>query len=59
MMHKFNEKANLSYLDLFRETFRREIRLARLLEKDLGKEKAHELIYRSHVQDDLELFRDS
>ena len=55
VIHKFNEKADVSYLDLLRETFRREIRLARLLEKDQGKEKAHELIYRCHVNDDLEL----
>lgn len=54
-MHKFNEKTDVTYLDLFKETFRKEVKLARLLEKELGKEKAHELIYRSRVEDDLEL----
>ena len=54
-MNKFNEKADVTYLNLFKETFRKEVKLARLLEKELGKEKAHELVYRSHVQDDLEL----
>ena len=54
-MHKFNDIADISYFDLLRETFRKEVKLARLLEEELGKEKAHELIYKCHVQDDLEL----
>ncbi|MCJ7761593.1 L-2-amino-thiazoline-4-carboxylic acid hydrolase [Candidatus Bathyarchaeota archaeon] len=54
-MSKFNRKADVTYLDLFRETFRGEMRLARLMEKELGKTRAHELLYRSRVKGDLEL----
>jgi hypothetical protein len=56
-MHKFERKADITYLDLLRESFQGMVRLARLMEKELGKERAHELIYRSRVEGDLQLIR--
>jgi hypothetical protein len=51
--HKFDRRAEVTYRDLFTEAFQGTVRLVRLMEEELGRERAHELVYRSRVKGDL------
>ena len=52
-VHKFDRDANVSYATLMREAFEATIKLARTMERELGEEKAHEILYMSRVEGDL------
>ena len=54
-VHKFDRDANVSYETLMREAFEATVKLARVLERELGKERAHELLYMSRAESDLAL----
>jgi L-2-amino-thiazoline-4-carboxylic acid hydrolase len=53
MIHKFDRDANISYATLMREAFEATVKLAKTMERELGEEKAHEIIYMSRVEGDL------
>lgn len=53
IVHKFDRDANISYATLMREAFEAAVKLARTIERELGKERAHELLYMSRVEGDL------
>lgn len=52
-LHKFERNANVSYETLMRHTYEATVKLARVMERELGKEMAHKLLYMSRVEGDL------
>ena len=52
-VHKFDRDANISYATLMREAFEAMVKLTRTMERELGEEKAHEILYMSRVEGDL------
>ena len=52
-VHKFDRDANISYATLMREAFEATVKLTRTMERELGEEKAHEILYMSRVEGDL------
>jgi len=52
-VHKFDRDAKVSYATLMREAFEAAVKLARTIERELGKERAHEILYMSRVEGDL------
>ncbi len=52
-VHKFDRDANVSYATLMREAFEAAVKLARTIERELGVERAHEILYKSRVEGDL------
>ena len=52
-VHKFERDANVSYATLMREAFEAAVKLARTIERELGVERAHEILYKSRVEGDL------
>jgi hypothetical protein len=53
-MHKFQNKIEITYEELMKANFENVIRLVRLMENEIGVEKAHELLLRARVEGDLE-----
>ena len=49
-VHKFDRDANVSYKTLMKEAFEATVKLAQVMERELGKERAHELLYMSRVK---------
>jgi len=54
-VHKFDRDAGVSYAALMREAFEAAVRLARTMERELGVEEAHRILYASRVEGDLEM----
>ncbi len=52
-VHKFDRDANVSYATLMREAFEAAVKLGRTMERELGVEAAHRIIYASRVESDL------
>jgi hypothetical protein len=52
-VHKFDRDANVSYATLMREAFEAAVKLARTMERELGEEEAHRILYASRVEGDL------
>lgn len=52
--HKFQNKIEITYEELMKANFENVIRLVRMMEKEIGVEKAHELLLRARVEGDLE-----
>jgi hypothetical protein len=52
-IHKFDRDANVSYAKLMRKAFEATVNLVRVMERELGKEKAHEILYMNRVEGDL------
>lgn len=44
-VHKFDRDANVSYHTLMREAFEATVKLAKSMERELGEEKAHKIIF--------------
>jgi hypothetical protein len=54
-VHKFDRDAGVSYAALMREAFEAAVKLARTMERELGVEEAHRILYASRVEGDLEM----
>jgi hypothetical protein len=52
-VHKFNRDAKVSFATLMHEAFEAAVKLARTMERELGVEEAHRILYASRVEGDL------
>jgi hypothetical protein len=52
--HKFQRKIEITYEELMKANFENVVRLVRLMEKEIGVEKAHYILLRARVEGDLE-----